>query len=366
MKIFGKKDKNIEDSSAWEHLVEKKGQTPISTVFPFTPGSFYEYMFGLGGYLSNTKAMEFYRTSSSVATAVDMVADAFEQIVPVLRTSDNEFIHEADVLSLLQNPNGFNSWRDFAGKISRYYLLTNDSYISAVGNVNSAPVELWSINPALVNTTQAQDLYPLSFNISDGVTRGNYTRHEKRKATRFFSGTLQELYHIMGFSSTATELHGDSPLQAASLEARQLIAGRTHNLQLLKNGSRLSLLVVFKDIGGNDDEQKESLTRIKEQITGPENAGAVTMVNNADISDVKEMGQTNKDMDYSKLEESASQAVFMRYKIPLALVTVKASTFNNLKTGIELLYDQAILLKPDRRLTMTAYSFFLLGNNSIY
>lgn len=345
MNLFGKKDTGI-DISDFDHLEAKT--VSQGSVIPLAAGSFNEYMFGYGGYLSNAKAMEFYQTTSSVATAVDMIADAFEQVRPVLRTADNKFIHESPVLDLLNNPNGFNSWRDFAGNISRYYLLCHDSYITAVGNVNSAPVELWPISPLLVNTQQAIDLYPLSFNVVEGVTRGNYKREEKRKSIRFFANSLSELYHIMGFSSRSTELEGDSPLQAASLEAKQLLAGRTHNLSLLNNGSRLSLLVMFKDVGGNDDEQKEAMTRIKEQIVGVENAGGVTALNNADVAEIKEMGMSNKDMDYKSLDEVASISVFMRYKIPLPLVTIKASTFNNLKTGIELLYDQAVLPHADK------------------
>lgn len=319
-----------------------------SYTIPLPSGSLLEFAFGAGGYMSNTQAMGFYRKTASVATAVDMIAGAFEQMIPVLKTKDGDFINEHPVLDLLQKPNGFESWRDFAGNISRYYLITHDGYITAVGNVNHPPIELWIVNPANVSTVEAQDRYPASFIVTQGMTNGTYVRQEIKRVFRFFSNNLNELYHIMGFSSRNNEIEGDSPLQAASLEARQLIAGRTHNLQLLKNGSRLSLLVVFKELGGNDDEAKESMQRIKEQLTGPENAGSVAMVNNADISDVKEMGMTNKDMDYAKLDDLASLAVYMRYKIPLPLVTIKASTFNNLRTGIELLYDGAVLPHADK------------------
>ena len=50
----------------------------------------------------------------------------------------------------------------------------------------------------------------------------------------------------------------------------------------------------------------------------------------------------------SKLDEIAGQAIFFRYKIPLALVTVTASTFNNLATGNEMLYDNAVLPLADK------------------
>ena len=344
-----------------------KKDTPVqerkSMTIPLASGSLAEYMFGYGGYMSNAKAMEFYRTNSAIATSVDMIADAFEQIVPVLKTEDNQFIHEGEVLDLLRNPNGFNTWRDFAGAISRHYLITHDSYLTAVGNVKRPPIELWPAAPQNVTTVQAPDTYPASYIVTQGIVKGQFTRQEIRRAIRFYSNNLSELFHIMGFSSRNIQTEGDSPLQAAALEAKQLLAGRTHNLSLLRNGSKLSLLIVFKEVGGNDDEQRESLLKIKEQLTGPENVGGVAMVNNADISDVKEMGMTNKDMDYAKLDEVASQAIYLRYKIPLPMVTLKAATFNNMKTALEFFYDQAVLPTADK--LFSGLSKFLLPRYGI-
>lgn len=319
-----------------------------SMQIPLPTGSFAEYIFGGGGYLSNAKAMEFYRKTSSIATAVDMIADAFEQIVPVLKAQDGTIINDADVLDLLKAPNGFDSWRDFAGAIARYYLITHDCFLTAVGNVKRPPIELWPAAPQNVTVTQAADTYPADYNVAQGMVRGNFTRQEIKRTVRFYANNLTELYHIMGFSSRNIQTEGDSPLQAVALEAKQILAGKTHNLSLLNNGGRLSLLIVFKQIGGNDDQQKQAMQAIKEQWTGEGNAGVVGVVNNADISDVKEMGINNKDMDYAKLEEFASQAVYLRYKIPLPMVTLRASTFNNMKTAIEFFYDMAVLPTADK------------------
>jgi len=319
-----------------------------SVTIPLPTGSLAEYMFGYGGHLSNVKAMKFYQTSSAIATSVDLIADAFEQIVPVLKAEDGTLINDHEVLDLLKNPNGFDTWMDFAGAISRYYLITHDVYITASGSVKRPPVELWPVAPQNLTTQQAEVTYPLSYNVSQGVLKGNFTRQEIRRAVRFYENNLKELYHIMGFSSRNVQINGDSPLQAASLEAKQLLAGATHNLSLLKNGAKLSLLVVFKEVGGTDDEQQEGLLKMKEQLTGPENAGAIATMANADLSDIKEMGITNKDMDYAKLQDFANQSIYLRYKIPLPMVTLKASTFNNMKTAIEFFYDMAVLPTADK------------------
>lgn len=345
--MFNKTNISV-DNDGWNHLEKDASMQHKSVTIPLQSGSLAEYMFGYGGHLSNAKAMKFYQTSSAIATSVDMIADAFEQITPVLKTEDGKLIHDAEVLSLLKNPNGFNTWMDFAGVIARYYLITHDSYITAVGSVKRPPSELWPVAPQNLTTQEAADTYPKSYNVTQGMLKGNFTRQETRKAIRFYANSLSELYHIMGFSSRSVQISGDSPLQAAALEAKQLLAGRTHNLSLLNNGGRLSLLMVFKGLGGNDDEQKEKLQKIKEDITGPENAGTIAMINEADMFDVKEMGANNKDMDYAKLDEFASQAIYLRYNIPLPLVTLKASTFNNMKTANEFFYDKAVLPTADK------------------
>ncbi len=76
---------------------EKKEEVRVerkSFTIPLPTGSLLEFAFGAGGYMSNTVAMGFYRKTASIATAVDMIAGAFEQMRPVLKTEDDEFINE--------------------------------------------------------------------------------------------------------------------------------------------------------------------------------------------------------------------------------------------------------------------------------
>jgi HK97 family phage portal protein len=337
---------------------EVKGSIPVT--IPIPQGSFMEYLLYGGGYVTPSKAMEFYRETSSIATCVDLIAEAFEQIQPVLQMEDGIYVSEHSVLDLLNRPNGFDTWSKFAGEISRHWLLTHDSHVSAIGTVARPPLELWATKPQNVQTQQAADLYPLSYSVPQGMSKGHFTRNDRRKAfgMRFYDGTLKEMYHIMGFSSRTTQLSGDSPLQAAALEAKQLIEGRTHNLQLLRNGGRLSLAIAFKDEDPvQDDEHKERVKAANEQLAGSGNAGKIAVFSNADMT-ITEMGKSNKDMDYAKLDVIASEAVYRRYNIPLPLISVKASTFNNMQTAIELFYDQAVL--PTAKTLFTGLSMFLL------
>lgn len=305
------------------------------------------------------KAFAFYRKNSSVATAVDMIADSFEQIQPIIELSDGTILEQHPALDLLRNPNSYMTWSDFAARISRNYLLTNQSHFYALGGVTVSPSEIYPIKPTNVSVTTGESEYVGTFYVGQGVGVGEYLRElAKQRISRYYDGPLKELYRISGFSSMSTDGTADSPLQAAALETNQQIKGRIHNLKMLENGGRLSLMVIFKEEQLSDDEHKERTQRINESWSGPENAGKIGVMSGGDIQDVKEMGVNQKDMDYAELDRIAAQAIYFRYKIPLPLITVSASTFNNMQTAIEMLYDFAVLPLADK--LFTGMSRFIL------
>jgi len=336
MKIFG-----LEFSVGKQ---EVKSASPL--VIPITSGSMLDVAMR-GGRVSNQRAMILYRKNSALATAVDLIAGNFEQIQPVLKGPDGKLTTDHEVISLLNQPNGLQSWEQIAGELSRHFLLTADSYITGLGNVKRPPIEIYAVKPQVVTVTEdTRDSFPAKYFVTKGAGRGRYERDEVRGAVRFFSGVLKELFHTMGFSSYDTNLDGDSLIQAIAQEIKQKIQGLQHNLSLIENGGRLSLVISFKEEFPSDDEHKHRKKRINEDLAGPENAGGIAVISGADMT-LKEVGQKNKDMDFAKLDQMANLTIYLRYKIPLPLVTNDASTFNNLQTAIGLLYDQAVLPLAD-------------------
>ena len=338
--------------------IEKKGT--LSEI-ALRENSFLGYAFGGNGWVSANRAMGFYRQTSAIATAVDIIADSIELIDPVIKTKDGKFNDNHEVLDFLKRPNGFSTWNQFIGTVARNYLLKHDSLMVTAGNNNRAPIEMWPRSLQDISIVPDHDDYPKNYIVTRGNLPGNYLRVEKNKMKdiRFYDGPFKELYHIRGFSSRTDNTQSDSPLQAAAMEARQIIQGKYHNVKLLENGGRLSLLVTFKDEDEiSDDEHQNRVQRLNETLGGSNNAGTIGVISGADVQHVEELGKSNKDMDYAVLETLAGHAIYLRYKIPLALVTNEASTFDNLKTGIELLYDNAVL--PAVFILFTGLSSFLL------
>lgn len=321
--------------------VEKKTS---SIVWPLQQGSFLEYALGYGGAISNQQAMQFYRNTSAIATCVDKIASRVEQIMPVLkRRGDNKIIVDHPILTLIKSPNIFETYQEFIGKMARHYLLTHDAYIMMMGNTNFQPIELYATKPQNIYSNVGTNYYPSSYTISSGIGSGSYLLNEINRTARYYDGQFKELYHIMGFSSRADETSADSPLEAAALEARQLVKGKLHNVSLLDNGGRLSLIIGFKDSDGiDDDEHKIRKKRIQEDLGGSSNAGKIAVISGDDMF-IEEVGVSNKDMDFAELENMAARAIYLRYEIPLPLVSTDATTYNNYQTAILDLYENTVL-----------------------
>ena len=331
---------------------KKAAQTQVS--IPVAPGSFLNYILTGGGAITATEAMTFYRENAAIATAVDLIAQSFEQIQPVLEAKNREgeriFDSEHEVIQKLRKPNEFDAWQKFAGDMSRHYLLTHNSHLSVLGNIRRPPITCYAVKPQNITVIENfRDRYPQRYLITIGAGMGSYTRFTSTKGVNFFDGNLKELFHIMGFSSRSNNISGDSPLEAAALDAKQQIEGNVHNLQLIKNGGRLSLIISFNDEGGEtitDTAHQARKKRINEDLSGSHNVGGIAVISGGETK-VTEAGINNKDMDYANLMQMASFSIYNRYRIPLPLITTTAAKFNNMQMAVEQLYDFAVLPLAD-------------------
>jgi HK97 family phage portal protein len=301
-----------------------------------------------------------YQQSSAVATAVDIIAQEVEQIHPVVSTADGTLDDSHPILDLLRNPNDRNeSYSDLIGELARNWLLTHDTFVYAGGTVSRPPVELFAVKPSIVNVTSGMnDGYPMRYLISDGSpAKGNYTQEYVRGlGYRYYNGKMRELWQIRGYSSKSSSTCGDSPLKAVCLDVYQQIRGRIHNVKLLENGARPTMVVSFEGESTSQEEFDARVQSIKEQLAGADNAGKIAVVDGGTA--VSPVSGSNRDMDFAKLDEAASRAVYNRYKIPLPLISSEASTFNNMESAVAHLYDFAVL--PAVNKILSSLSMFLM------
>lgn len=349
--LFGKKE-----------TAKKSSAVPYVNLGEIGRGSFAEYLLGQSSYFSADRAMRFYRQSSAVAMAVDMIADEIEKIRPVLRDESGKFVPDAECLSIINRPNGFETRHELVGQLVRNYLLTHDAFLYAEGAFKRPPLGLFVVpNQDVTITENGVDKYPRSFSVGSGMAKGTYNRQELNKAMHFTQGGMREVYQISGYSSHTSRTYSDSPLQAVALEVQQLINSRYHNLRLLENGGRLSLIAVFQDIE-SEDQIEVLRDNLNSQMAGPHNAGKIAVIG-ANEMELKEVGTNNKDMDFFNLDAAAQQCIARRYKIPLPLINNDASTFNNLEQSVYHFYDMAVL--PVFEKVFSGLSHFLLPRYGI-
>jgi len=336
----------------WSRVGQKNiGSCAVSTggqqSIGIQSGSFLSFALGNAGgfyHLTDQRAMSLYGQSSALATAVDIILQEFASIKPVLRSPDGTLDDSHEILDLLSNPNDYNeTWAFMATNIGLHYLLTGDSHIYLSGNVNLKPLEMYSIKPQDTSVIEGEDKYPFYYSINEGPgASSQYLKNRTKTGFRYYTNdNMRELFHIRRQNAGSERLHGDSPLKAICLDVEQQIKGRLHNSKLLDNGARPSMLAIFKDTMTQDqhDERRKGLN---EQMAGADNAGKIAVTSSNDL-DIKELGLTNKDMDYAELEKMADRAVYNRYRIPLPLVTNEAATNNNMGHSVENLYDFAVL-----------------------
>ena len=293
-----------------------------------------------------TSAMNLYNSSSAVSIPINYIAEAFASINPVLKQG-TEIITDHPVLDLLQTPSAFYTQDLFFENLAKNYLITGETEVIGIGNINRPPIELQPINPKFVTINEGGQGIATSMIVSGQTLTGAYNIVQRGKTVRYLRGNLAELKQIRNYSTKDNSmLRGQSLLVSAAAEARQHIEGNNHNVSLLVNGGRVSLVFHF-DEDMNEDDFQATKERVISQYGGSQNAGKIGVTSGGKLN-IEEIGVNNKDMDFAQLQSMARQSVALQYKFPLPLLTVDAATMNNYREAKSALYDDAVLPTADR------------------
>lgn len=287
-------------------------------------------------------ALSLYELSSAVATPIDLIADTFSVIGIALQVG-NEVILEHDALDFMKAPSPFFDQELFLNVLAKNYLITGEASFVAVGNINRPPLRLTPISPGIMTPVAGEaSEAPSSWIVSGRELSGTYSANVNAKDVRYLDGNLRELEVIRGFSPRNNSLlRGQSPLVAASREVRSNILGTEHNVSILENGGRVSLVFHFEE--DMDDDDFEAVREdIISRYGGSSKAGTIGVTAGGKLQ-VEELGATPKDMDFANLQSLVSKAVAMRYKVPLPLVSDERQTLNNYELALLALYDHAVI-----------------------
>jgi phage portal protein BeeE len=329
-----------------------KDINPVTTVKSFALPAGYLVGSGADGRLSARQALSYYDRAGPVAIAVDWVNDEFKNLNLVLRLPDGKIIKDDPLLEFLMQPNDDMTQEDFLENYGASYLLTNESYVIATGDVNREPAELLPVSPEDVTTYKGSDGFISRMDVRfNGLQLEVFNRDSLQY--RFFNADrTREIWQVKGFSARGNDYanggfsggvagnRGRSKLLSIQREIEQYIAIATNNLSILDKGMRPS-----GSLEAPDTVSEEQFERLKEQVvrfySNAANAGNVLILDNG--MKFVPLSTAAKDMDFKELTKQVTMTVFNRYKVPLPLVTPDNMTLNNLETAKLNLYDNAVL-----------------------
>lgn len=302
--------------------------------------------------LGNFISIDLYSKVAPLATAVNIIADSIADLKPIVVDSEGNRV-EHPVLELLKNPNSDQTKTEFLKRFAAFLIITGDNFTIANGNVNAPPLEI--VIPSPQTASIAEDMYGEAGGIRITKKAGAF-EFVKGANMRFYSGTLREIWHTKTFNPFPDALTGQSPLTPIYFDIEQYKQSSQHNLSILKRGARPSGVFLSKTALTDDQ-----YTRLKAQVdtffSGSTQAGR-PMLADGDGIDFKEMMLTPRDMDFLKLKENVTIAIFNQLKIPLPLVTPEQQTFANMASANLQLFDNAVMPLADR--IFEELSLFLL------
>lgn len=282
-------------------------------------------------------ALRLYEQCSPLFMVIDKIVSAYINVPFRIKDKNNdEFIENHPVLDLLNNPNSDESELSFKESLATSFLITGNAFLIALGNINKEPIELYNssarfFNPIVegrtnFNFTPSRYIYT-AFN--DSLV---FKARDVIDGTRFYNDEKMELYHIKRYNAQYgnNNSFGMSKVYPLLREIEQYVSSNVNNIALLQNGSRMSM--AWQNNRGEEltETQFERMKEEASKYSGSQNAGKIPIL---DGMEVKEMGQTNRDMQFKEMQDAMISRIANVYGVPLALLLDSTMTLNNLQTA---------------------------------
>ena len=121
--------------------------------------------------------------------------------------------------------------------------------------------------------------------------------------------------------------------------------GNIHNQSIAMNGGRVGGILSVDATGLEQGIWEAFKEDVRRTVNNPSNAGK-NIVSPRPITYTDYLTKL-RDMDFSNLIESTRQEIYSKFRVPQALVSTSAQTYDNYRTAIEAFYDFAVL--PEAR-----------------
>ncbi len=292
------------------------------------------------GDLSPRQAISLYGQVSPVARAVNAIAGEIIALrLGVL--ADGVFRYEHPALSLLARPNRDQDGTALLEDVARYWLITGNAFLLALGPVGGAPVELEVVPPQFASLGTLKDRRVTEIRLGRDYSGVTFTRREIGSAARYIHGEGNELFWLRRSNPLRPFGFGLSELSAIQSEIAQFRGTSRHNENLLDKGTRLTG-VLSTDMPLDEDQFIRTKAQVEMISQGNAASGQTLLLDGGQWS-FHELALSPKDMDFATLKADAASRIFANFDIPLPLVTPERMTLSNYQTALEAFYDNAVM-----------------------
>lgn len=275
-----------------------------------------------------------YIENSCVRRSVSVVANAVASIKFKI-FKNGKYINDHVLYSLLNRPNGIDSWATFIECLITNFMIYGNAYVILIENKKLELHNLHSENVSII---------PGSFGIPKAY---EYLVDSQKIEFDNSVECLPAVGHLKNVNPY-DNWYGLSPLESIKMAANLHQSITEHNLSMIQNGGRLSGVVAFKS-GAMPltQEEKDKITnQLVTQYQGPGNAGRIAFVEGGEF-EWKPMGANPKDMDYVWTKNLAAREISEALGVPSILIggigLSGESTRTNFKEVIDRFHEGTVL-----------------------
>lgn len=290
--------------------------------------------------VNETQAYNLYETIAPLADSIDMITTKFADLKPVLVDKDGQLVENAVIDNFFRQPNDFDMWNDFATNCATNYLIHNNLYLQVLGNIKSRPLGVYVVPNDKVTLTPQNNavLYQVITNGLFHFLSGTFNQSSLMPRIVTPSND-REIYHIRGFNSQNDTLLSYSKLRSIKRDIDVIDSSLETLRSILKKGFNAAALA---QVDTDDDNVIIQISKeLNTLFSGSSNAGKVVVSKGKDIQ-LKNIEQTNREMQTIENKLQSTKSVYSRYEIPAPLVDQAVQTFNNYQTAVYSLYDNAV------------------------
>ena len=286
-------------------------------------------------------AYEKYEKISALGDAVDMIAERFADISPIIIDKDGSVIEVEEVQKILSNPNPLNSYSEFANTMAVNFLLTRNAFVEVLGFFKTKPSEIHNVCSSAVTINEETNSALFSVNLSGfySFLSGNFSMDTDNYRI-LNSNQIKEIYHSRGYSKQSSGLFANNKVSSVKKDLDILNSSLLHVKNLLEKGFSAGSVINV------DTEDREAFEQFKKDIatnfSGSGNKGKALVAKGNSVGYTK-IDQSNKDMESLKNKQDSRESIYQRFDIPKPLIDSSSQTYSNYQTALFALYDNAVL-----------------------